>query len=102
MHSATRIPRRAVLVLARAFPYMVRAWGAGCLDADASAVIESVWSTRDFELRLDPEGDDWREAPRVTASRDYLGKPIAGPPTEIRSRWTNANLYLLFVNPYDE
>jgi len=71
-------------------------------DVDASAVIESAWSQRDFELSLDPEGREWREAPRVTASRNYVGEPIAGPPTEIRSRWTNANLYLLYVNPYDE
>ena len=70
-------------------------------DVDASAVIESAWSQRDFELSLDPEGREWREAPRVTASRNYVGEPIAGPPTEIRSRWTNANLYLLYINPYD-
>ena len=38
----------------------------------------------------------------MTASRNYVGEPIAGPPTEIRSRWTNANLYLLYINPYDE
>ena len=77
-------------------------WRTIGLDVDASAVLESAWSTRDFELRLDPESDEWRDAPRVTASRNYLGEPIAGPPTEIRSRWTNANLYLLHINPYDE
>jgi len=72
------------------------------VDVDASAVIESAWASRDFELNLDPGSKEWREAPRVTASRNYVGEPIAGPPTEIRSRWTNANLYLLYVNPYDE
>ena len=77
-------------------------WRTIDLDVDASAVLESAWSPRDFELRLDPESEEWREAPRVTASRNYVGEPIAGPPTEIRSRWTNANLYLLYVNPYDE
>ena len=76
-------------------------WRTIDLDVDASAVIESAWSPRDFELRLDPEAEEWREAPRVTASRNYVGEPIAGPPTEIRSRWTNANLYLLYINPYD-
>ena len=49
------------------------------LDVDASAVIESAWSPRDFELRLDPEGEEWREASRVIASRNYVGEPIAGP-----------------------
>ena len=71
-------------------------------DVDASAVIESAWSQRDFELNLDPDSAEWRAAPRVTAGRNYVGEPIAGPPTEIRSRWTNENLYLLYVNPYDE
>jgi hypothetical protein len=77
-------------------------WRTIDVDVDASAVLESTWAPRDFELTLDPDGEDWREAPRVTADRNYVGEPIAGPPTEIRSRWTNANLYLLFVNPYDE
>ena len=74
-------------------------WRTIDVDVDASAVIESAWSPRDFELSLNPDGEEWREAPRVTASRNYVGEPIAGPPTEIRSRWTNANLYLLYINP---
>jgi hypothetical protein len=107
MHSPTPIPRRTFLTLAGALPFVMRASGAQtrpiiAVDADASAVIESAWSPRDFELNLDPDGEDWREAPRVTANRTYLGEPIAGPPTEIRSRWTTANLYLLYINPYDE
>ena len=65
-------------------------------------MIESAWAPRDFELNLDPDGEEWREAPRVTADRNYVGEPIAGQPTEIRSRWTNENLYLLYINPYDE
>jgi hypothetical protein len=76
-------------------------WRTIDVDVDASAVLESAWSPGDFELNLDPDGKDWRGAPRVTASRNYVGEPIAGPPTEIRSRWTNANLYLLYINPYD-
>jgi hypothetical protein len=35
-------------------------------------------------------------------NRDYLGHEIAGPPTEVRSRWTNENLYLLYICPYTE
>ena len=76
-------------------------WRTIDVDVDRSAVLESAYSPGDFELNLDPDGKDWRGAPRVTASRNYVGEPIAGPPTEIRSRWTNANLYLLYINPYD-
>jgi hypothetical protein len=69
---------------------------------DTSAVLESARSQRDFDLNPDPKSPEWVNAPRVVADRDYLGKPIAGPPTEIRSRWTTTNLYLLFICPYDE
>jgi hypothetical protein len=72
------------------------------LDVDASAVIESAYSPRDFELNPDPNSEEWGTAPRVVVGRNYLGEPIAGPPTEIRSRWTNENLYLLYICPYDE
>jgi hypothetical protein len=67
----------------------------------ASTVIESTWSARDFDLNPDPESPKWANAPRVVADRDYLGQPLAGPPTEIRSRWTEQYLYLLYICPYD-
>jgi hypothetical protein len=69
---------------------------------DVSAVLESAQAKQDFALTADPASPQWAEAPRVTASRDYLGKPIDGPPTEIRSRWTKQYLYLLYTCPYDE
>jgi hypothetical protein len=69
---------------------------------DVSAVLESAHAQRDFDLNPDPNSPEWVKAPRVTASRDYLNQPIAGPPTEIRSRWTRQYLYLLYVCPYDE
>jgi hypothetical protein len=72
------------------------------LHVDESAVIESLYSPRDFALDTDPGSADWRQAPRVIADRNYVGESIPGPPTEIRSRWTNEHLYLLYVCPYDE
>ncbi|CAN5592198.1 hypothetical protein BH23ACI1_BH23ACI1_21230 [soil metagenome] len=67
-----------------------------------SAVLESEFSRQAFELTADPTTPEWRQAPSVRADRDYLGEPIAGPPTEIRSRWTAEHLYLLFICPYEE
>src|SRR5712692_3325092 len=87
--------RRTFLAAAATVPVLNAA-------ADTSAVIESASSSRDFELTADPGSADWAKAPRVTANRDYLDQPIAGPPTEIRSRWTRQNLYLLYTCPYDE
>ena len=67
-----------------------------------SGVLESAHSARDFELDPDPASDAWKHAPRVVADHDKSGAPIAGPPMEIRSRWTNENLYLLYICPYDQ
>ena len=69
---------------------------------DVAAMLESAYSPRDFDLNPDPAQDEWATAPRVVAGRDYLGQTIPGPPTEIRSRWTRAHLYLLYICPYDE
>ena len=70
--------------------------------ADPTAVLESAYSPADFDPNPDPGGKQWADAPRVAAARDYRGNPIPGSPTEIRSRWTRQNLYLLFICPYDE
>jgi hypothetical protein len=70
--------------------------------ADAPAVLESAYAPHDFALAADPASAEWAEAPRVSINRDYLGTPIDGRPTEVRSRWTDEHLYLLFICPYDE
>lgn len=73
------------------------------LDAVGNAdVFESAYSPRELDLDPDPKREEWRNAPRVVANRDKAGEPVPGPPTEIRSRWTKENLYLLYVCPYDE
>ena len=69
---------------------------------DQSAILESAYSAHDFDLSADPHSQEWAKAPRVSIGRDYFGQPIAGPPTEVRSRWTRQNLYLLYICPYDE
>jgi homoserine O-acetyltransferase len=69
---------------------------------EVSEPLESASISRDFELNSDPDSAEWRGAPRVSMSRSSLGQPIAGRPTEIRSRWTKDNLYLFYVCPFDE
>jgi hypothetical protein len=69
--------------------------------ADPTAVLESAYSERDIGLDTDPTSDAWATAPRVHAVRDKAGQPIAGRPTEIRSRWSKEHLYLLYICPYD-
>ena len=69
---------------------------------DAASVIESAHSTRELAIVADPNAAEWAEAPRVFARVDKAGVPVAGPPTEIRSRWTAEHLYLLYICPYTE
>jgi hypothetical protein len=64
------------------------------------AVLESTASATELPLTTDPNGEVWARAPRVHASRDRLGNPVPGSPTEIRSRWTREHLFLLFIAPY--
>jgi hypothetical protein len=79
----------------------------GCLTTPAAsqpaaAVLESAASAEDLALSTDPADAAWAKAPRVQITRDMMGNPVAGPPTEVRSRWTRDHLYLLFICPYTE
>ncbi len=65
-------------------------------------MMESDHAARDFAPTADPNSPDWVSAPRVFMNRDFLGHEIPGPPTEIRSRWTDSTLHLLYICPYQE
>jgi hypothetical protein len=70
--------------------------------ASNPAEFRSVFAPHDVALQTDPESTFWRDAIPVFADRDNYGHPVPHHRTEIRSRWTERNLYLLFVCPYDE
>jgi len=67
-----------------------------------SPVMTSNKIEHDFELTADPGAVQWKDVPAVSARSNFLGEPVPLPATEVRSRWTRANLYLLFTCPYDE
>jgi hypothetical protein len=67
-----------------------------------SAVFKSVYSAHDVPLTTDPRAAFWRAAVPVYAEGDTQGRPVPGYRTEVRSRWTTKNLYLLYVCPYEE
>ncbi|MGD1068708.1 MAG: carbohydrate-binding family 9-like protein [Bryobacteraceae bacterium] len=69
---------------------------------DPANVIESFPAQKDWEPNADPQSAEWSGVLGIKATRDYMGQAVALPPTEVRSRWTHKNLYLLFVCPYDE
>ena len=68
----------------------------------ADGIIESTWSKQDAALDTSPASQFWRGAPPVYMEHDSYGKPVARYRTEVRTRWTDKNLYFLFVCPYEE
>src|SRR5215472_11046680 len=66
-----------------------------------SQQARSVFSEQDCLADPNPILDFWRSAPAISLARDAYGEPLAGPPSEVRSRWTLTHLYLIFMCPYE-
>ena len=64
------------------------------------ATIKSVQATHDVVLELNPHSAFWRAALPMSFEGDNYGRPVQQLRTEIRSRWTEDSLYLLFTCPY--
>ncbi len=75
---------------------------AAAASADGTGVIESRYSNADFPLTADPSSQHWKGVTPVIAENGPLGTPTPGHRTEIRSRWTDRNLYFLFTCPYEK
>ena len=76
-------------------------WAAPVMAAEPGVLV-SHRARADFELSTDPGAAAWKTVEGVFADKDRFGKPIPGHRTEIRSRWTDKNLYLLFISPYTD
>jgi len=66
------------------------------------ARIESMRSEQDVAASTDPGVPFWKDAGSVAAERGPFGDPLPRYRTEIRSRWTDKNLYFLFICPYEK
>lgn len=64
--------------------------------------FKSAYAVSDVELDTNPQSTFWQGAPSVYAEVDSWGHPVPSYRTQISSRWTKSNLYLLFVCPYEE
>jgi hypothetical protein len=69
--------------------------------ASDDGVIESTRASQDSLLTTDPATPFWLGARPVYADKGPHGEMQAAYRTEIRSRWTNKNLYFLFICPYE-
>jgi hypothetical protein len=65
-------------------------------------VASSTAATEDIALETNPVTPFWNQAVPEYAERGKNGELLPDYRTEIRSRWTAKNLYLLFSCPYEE
>jgi hypothetical protein len=99
-HRRTHIsPRTKLLVIGLA---AVAAALAGPPDQGPAGEADSRHAARDIDADTDPNSAFWRGAPGIFFENDPRGNPVPGYRTEIRSRWTDHNLYFLFICPYEQ
>lgn len=70
--------------------------------ADGPGVIISHRATAEFALSADPDAAPWKGISGIFMDRGPKGDLVPGHRTEVRSRWTKDNLYLLYTCPYQE
>jgi hypothetical protein len=65
-------------------------------------VVTSLYSRAEADLTASPDSAFWKAVPAIHAERSGMGEVTPGHRTEIRSRWTDKNLYFLFIAPYEQ
>jgi hypothetical protein len=70
--------------------------------SDGPGVLLSSKSPKDFPLSANSSAKEWKHVSGVIADSSPFGKPLPEARTEIRSRWTEQNLYLLFISKYQK
>jgi hypothetical protein len=70
------------------------------LPAGETSTILSKGALSDHNLDADPESSFWRPVPALAVDHDKMGNPVKTASMQIRSRWTDRNLYLLFTCAY--
>jgi hypothetical protein len=65
-------------------------------------IIDSLHAKRDVALNLNPASSFWHAAQPIYAQVDKRGHALLEYRTEIRTRWTDKNIYFLFSCPYKD
>ena len=68
----------------------------------AGPTINAVWAEQDVPLDTNPSTPFWRGARPAYMDANSHGKLDPKYRTDIRIRWTNRNLYILYICPYDQ
>jgi hypothetical protein len=69
--------------------------------AGDTATIFSIHAPTESTITADPGSSFWKPVQGVFANQDTMGNPVTKEVMEIRSRWTQDNLYLLFICAFD-
>ena len=67
-----------------------------------TTIISAVRARNDAALTADPDAKEWTNIKGILAERGPRAELTPGHRTEIRARWTDKNLYLLFICPYEQ
>jgi hypothetical protein len=68
----------------------------------SEGVVQCVHANQDVPLTLDPASPFWHDARAVTVERDRFGNIVPNFRAVVRTRWTEKNIYFLFVSHYDK
>lgn len=68
----------------------------------AGPTVQSTWAESDPSLDTNPKSSFWSGSESTYMEADTYGKSLPKYRTEIRTRWTKKNLYILFICPYEE
>ena len=75
---------------------------AGSLLANQEAgTLVSVAASTDSDLTANPGSPFWKPVKGVIVRQDKMGHPVSKDVMTVRSRWTESNLYLLFICVFD-
>lgn len=68
---------------------------------DPANVIESTYAAKDWSPAADPNSPEWSGINGIEVYKGFFaGDAPKLPSMQVRSRWTQKNLYLLFICPY--
>jgi len=83
-------------------PLIAMAFAQNIPTPSPASTITALQADHDVPLTPDPSAAFWRQAQPVFITGDTYGTPVPSHRTEVRSRWTQDSLYLLFTAPYEE
>jgi hypothetical protein len=101
MHRSLKMCMRDDIIACALVLVVVQLTGAQILTAADPAVMESTKAREDVAASTDPTIPFWRGARAVYTDKAPYGQSQPRYRTEILSRWTEKNLYFLFVCPYE-